>query len=312
MNPHALLPLLLATTSLAAQHLPVPDGHGRILQVFDLAAVQALTNGPAAEAEAGVAATSAPPEDSQYLADFVRHFVEPALGPGDDLKVLGGRWLTLLGSPPQAASIDRLMATAAAKRNVLVTATVRIARMTQQPFEQRLSPLLTAKAGVDGAFESVIPAAKAGELLAAVADAELLESPRLTVYPLQRATVSVRSDIPYVQDFTLTRKRDAFLADPVIGIVWDGVVTDLCAVLLSDGTIGLHCDLQSQQVQKPIPQFVTSLGVGAPVTIELPRTTGVHFEQTARLVAGDLVVLAAQKVDGDYLVAIVEAQVDRR
>ena len=158
----------------------------------------------------------------------------------------------------------------------------------------------------------MLPGATAGDLVGAGAGAELPESPRLTVYPLQRATVSVRSDIPYVQDFTLTRKRDAFLADPVIGIVWDGVVTDLCAVLLSNGTIGLHCDLQSQQVQKPIPQFVTSLGVGAPVTIELPRTTGVHFEQTARLVAGDLVVLAAQKVDGDYLVAIVEAQVDRR
>jgi len=324
MRTTHLLSLLAFTPLLLAQSMPVPDGNGRILQLFDLHRCRAasLPDQDAAtaqfglrrDAEAVADQTPAAPahQNEQYLADFLRPFVEPPLGSGDDLKVLGGRWLTMVGDVTQVANFERLMAGVVANRELLVTTSMRIVHMERQPFEQRLQPMLTAKAGAHATFECVLPAAKAAELVAALEGADVLEAPTLTVSPLQRASMSVRQDISYVQDFTLTRHADAVIADPVIGVVWDGIEIDLCAIVLADGLVALRCDLRSQQVQQPMPKFETDLGMGAPVTIQLPRTTGVRFRQTARVAAGELVVLAAQKVDGDYLLALVEARVDRR
>ena len=115
-----------------------------------------------------------------------------------------------------------------------------------------------------------------------------------------------------MQDYTLTSNGDQLIADPIVGVVWDGIMVEFCAMVLDDGLIGMCCDVQSQQLQRPIQEFQADIGTGTPVTIQLPRTTGVHFRQTTRVAAGDLVVLATQKVDGDYLLAIVEARIDRR
>jgi hypothetical protein len=324
MRATHLLSLLSFTPLLLAQGMPVPDGKGRMLQLFDLhrCRASAWPDQDAAGPQGGLRPDAAavpdqppaarPHQDEQYLADFLRPFVEPPLGPGDDLKVLGGRWLTMLGDPTQVANFERLMAGVVTNRELLVTTSMRIVHMERQPFERRLQPMLTAKAGAEATFECVLPAAKAAELVAAIEGADVLEAPRLTVSPLQRASMSVRQDISYVQDFTLARHADAVVADPVIGVVWDGLEIDLCAIVLADGLVALRCDVQSQQVQQPMPKFETDLGTGAPVTIQLPRTTGVRFRQTARVAAGELIVLAAQKVDGDYLLAIVEARVDRR
>ncbi|MBL8728762.1 MAG: hypothetical protein JNM25_10055 [Planctomycetes bacterium] len=319
MTPRCLLPLLLATSFVAAQNMPVPDGKGRILQVFDLQTTQApwleddAPEQPAADA-AGAAAAGAPSVagDHQYLAEFLRPFVTPALGPGDDLQVLGGRWLTLLGNPAQVASLERLMANAVARRDLLVTTTVRIVGMQASVFEQRVKPMLSARAGAEGVFDAVIPAARAEGLRHVVAGGETIDAPRLTVAPLQRATMSMQTQTGYVQDYTLTRHGDQLIADPIVGVVWDGIMVEFCAMVLDDGLIGMCCDVQSQQLQRPIQEFQADIGTGTPVTIQLPRTTGVHFRQTTRVAAGDLVVLATQKVDGDYLLAIVEARIDRR
>lgn len=319
MTTRCLLSLLFAVTGAVAQSMPVADGRGRMLQVFDLKQLQAAG---ADDDRPGPELRLSPPaptvdvavveQDDQYHAAFLRPFVVPSLGDGDDLKVLGKRWLTLLGSPAQIASLQQLLAHAAANREQLVTVAVRLLRLDRQAFAQRLQPLLARRSGANAAFEAVLPAATAAELSAAIAGADTLEAPRLTVTPLQRGTVSVQNQTAYVRDFTLTPENDALIADPVIDTVWDGVVVDLCAIVLADGVVGLRCDVQSQQLQKPIQQFQVDLGVGTPVTIQLPRTTGVHFQQTARLAVGDLVVLAAQKAGGDYLVAVVEAQIETR
>lgn len=127
--------------------------------------------------------------------------------------------------------------------------------------------------------------------------------------PLQTAMVSITTQTSYVQDFSVRRKGDAVIADPIVATTWDGFESKIHAAFLPDGTIGVACDVHVQELQRPMPSFTTTLaGCTQPVTIQLPRTTGLRLHQVAAVHDGDLVVLAAQKVDGDYLVAFVQAR----
>ena len=66
---------------------------------------------------------------SHHVADMVRRFLEPALGPGDDCKVLGDRWLSVLGSPVQIAGVEHLLALAARERERETTIEVQLELM---------------------------------------------------------------------------------------------------------------------------------------------------------------------------------------
>lgn len=319
MIPPRLPSLLLCaftTLSLPAQDVPLPDGTGRLLHVFDLHRVRPGAPGEPAEPRADTAAAAAAAgETAQRLAEVLRQHVEPPLGVGDDLAVLGGRWLTLLGSARQIHSLERLLAHTEQQRDALVTATVRLARVPDATFQRQVRLELVPRQDEPKTFEAVLSPAAAGRLerlLRSAEGAEIVAAPRLTVHPLQRASLSLLEPISYVRDFTLERHGDRVIADPVVGVVEDGVRAELCAVPLADGTIAVHCDVVSQQVQQPIPSFETDLGVSAPVTIQLPRTTGVRFRQAAVLASGQVVVLASQQVDGDWLLALVEASLEPR
>jgi hypothetical protein len=135
-----------------------------------------------------------------------------------------------------------------------------------------------------------------------------LDAPRLAKNPLQRAPISTLTQTLYVKDFTLSRTGDTLIADPVVDVVNDGNTTDVIATWLPDGLLGLSCDVTFQELQKPIPQFETTLAKGIhPVTIQLPRVTGVRLRQTAVLGKDSMVVLAAQRADGSWLCATVQA-----
>lgn len=294
---------------LAAQDMPVPDGQGRLLRLFDLD--RALPAAEPAELAAGVAQRPASWDAS--IAGLLRAHVEPPLGAGDDLTVLGGRWLALLGRPAQIASLERLLDHAAAHRQALVDTATHVVRMPATTFDRMLRPKLVARTDAAGkvlGFETVVPAANAAALLTEVTQAtgaEVVTAPRLLSSPLQRCSLQIVRQIPFVKDFELERQGDRLVAEPIVETTWDGVQSDLCAVLLADGLIAVHCDVRTQTVVEPIAEFTTDLGTGVPVTIQLPRTSGVHLRQTAHLAPGDLAVLAAQRADGEYLVTLISA-----
>jgi hypothetical protein len=64
-----------------------------------------------------------------------------------------------------------------------------------------------------------------------------------------------------------------------------------------------------QEVEKPIAEYKTTVaGTTLPVTIQLPRLTATRLTQAAVLAEGSLEVLAARKLDGSWLLALVSAQ----
>lgn len=139
---------------------------------------------------------------------------------------------------------------------------------------------------------------------------ELLAAPTIQVAPLQFASMSLATSVPYVKDFTVQRSKDAVIADPVIATTWHGHKSEVCAMVLPGGRIGLSCSVHIQDLHRPIAELQTTVFPGtAPVTIQLPRTIGVRLANVAEVAPGSLVVLASQRHDGNYLVATIKATV---
>lgn len=291
-----LLPVLVATSLLPAQRL-LSEPDGRIVQLFDLRKVRAAPQ-PADSAT-----------DAKTLAEMLAPFVQPPLGTGDALQALGEHFLVLLGSEEQIASIDRVFQTAAARRGDVVNVEVRFVKVDAASFERVAAPHLSpAGPKQEHRYQQLLRKADAAPIVAAILEAagERLDAPPVDVRPLQRASVAFKKQIAYVKDFTVTAKDGAFIADPLLDVVWDGNETIVSAMFLADGTIGLCCDVSFQEVLQPMPHFKTTLrGTTVPVEIQLPEVTIMRLRQTSIVGDGDVVVLAAKRADGQFLVALV-------
>jgi hypothetical protein len=298
MNP-TLRSLCVAmfAAALPAQKLLLPDDSGRIVQLFDL---DFRTGGK--DPHFGIERTVA----------LLTRLITPELNDGDDLRLIGKRWLTLLGTPQQAASIESLLRTAKTRHQEPIEVTTHMFTMSAEKFAAHWKPLLIARErNARTTFEAVVDSKEGTRLhaLATLHADQTLASPRLSVLPLQSGTMAVKTEIPYVQDFEVKQTKDSVIADPIVGTVWEGTETIVCATYLADGTLALSCEAMVQEVLRPIPTFKTQIGVAkAEVTIQLPRVVGVGVQQTAIVANEGMVLLAAQKVDGSYLLTTITAR----
>ncbi|MCB9877156.1 MAG: hypothetical protein H6835_06085 [Planctomycetes bacterium] len=297
--PFALTAALAVT--LPAQRMPVPHSGDRVLQLFDL---QTLRDAQDPDAAADLA--------GEHVAAMLRPFVEPALGPGDDLRPLGDRWLAVLGAPAQIACIERLFQQARNHRDDLVSIDVCFFELAAEPFHTQVEPKLIQVTGdAQERYRVVLPKADAPALLdAAKQHGELLQVPRVVVPWLVPAQVDVVEVFSYIKDYELVYGQQSAIANPIIGTEWSGERSRLCAVLLANGNIGLSCEIRHQRVDKPLAETEVDLVKGAaPVKVQLPRITGVHLESVAELAPGSLIVVAAPRSDGRFLVAALTAEV---
>jgi len=119
-----------------------------------------------------------------------------------------------------------------------------------------------------------------------------LTSPSLTVYNTQRANLTVVNQISFVQDFDVEVAQTSFIADPVIGVVQDGLTLDVRPTVSNDRQyITMELRPTVAQLQKPIQTFQTLLGAAVaglisaqnPVTIQLPEIKLRIAESTVRM-----------------------------
>lgn len=283
---------------LPAQKITVRGDADRQLQVLDL--LQTMT-------PLGGEATPLQATQLGQIAAFARHFATPAFGVGDDVQPMGGRYLAVLGSPQQCGFVEHLLALSRQRAEELLQVEVHLLQVPAADFERHLRPFFAAGPTPDQ-LQRIVTDQEATPLLAtmkAAPDVELLIAPRVCVRSLQHASLSVGDKISYIRDFTVMRNGDQVIANPVIDTVFDGTEMQMLAGFLPDHTVGLECAVQHHVVQRPLLQTQVSLGVGAPVTIQLPRVTSVRLEQRAALALDATLVLAAPRVDGSYLAAMV-------
>lgn len=301
---------LLATASfcapLAAQRMAIPTDPQRELRLFDLHRIYQGADGrPSDMGE----------QTRARIAEFLRPFVQPALRDGDDLEVLGGRWLAVLADAERTASVDRILQAAQQHRDDLLQVEVRLFEVEPDAFDEGLRARLVAVGeAAERSYEAVLPREDVAGFVETCEKigGNQLQAPRIAVRPLMAADIRTETQISYISDFRLEKAGDAMVANPIVETTWDGVRSTTMATILPDGLIGLSCSVHVREVQRPMPQAeVQLLPDVAPATVQLPRASGVRLQNTAQVHPGSLVVLAGLQSTGDYLVALVRADVVR-
>ncbi|HEB53671.1 MAG TPA: hypothetical protein ENI87_10505, partial [bacterium] len=126
---------------------------------------------------------------------------------------------------------------------------------------------------------------------------EQIEAPRLLVYNNTRASMHFMRNISYIRDFEVEIAQAAAVANPVIGTVHDGVALDVRPVVDSDlKFITMELRPTVMALQLPIPTFTTTLGVGQPISIQLPEVTLQRVRTTVTVPDGSTMMLGGMRL----------------
>ncbi len=127
--------------------------------------------------------------------------------------------------------------------------------------------------------------------------ARFLQAPSLTVYNTQRANITLVNQLSFIQDFDVEVAQTAFIADPIVGIIQDGLTLDVRPTISHDRKyITLQLQPTVATLLRPIPTFQTSLGaLSTPVTIQLPEMVIQKSQTTVRVPDGGSLVIGGLK-----------------
>jgi type II secretory pathway component GspD/PulD (secretin) len=126
---------------------------------------------------------------------------------------------------------------------------------------------------------------------------EQIDAPRLLIYNNTRASMHHLRNISYIRDFEVEIAQAAAVANPVIGTVHDGVALDVRPVVDSDlRFITMELRPTVMNLQIPIPTFTTTLGVGQPISIQLPEVTLQRVRTTVTMPDGGTMMLGGMRL----------------
>jgi type II secretory pathway component GspD/PulD (secretin) len=147
---------------------------------------------------------------------------------------------------------------------------------TENILDSALGTLLDSVGGASVQFSILNNDLKLGGILRAVEknlDATLVNAPRLTIYNRQRANLSIVNQVSYVKDYDVEVAQTAFIADPLVDVVQDGLTLDVKPTVSYDRKyVQLELQPTVATLLRPIRTFETNLsGLTVPVIIELPE-----------------------------------------
>jgi type II secretory pathway component GspD/PulD (secretin) len=126
---------------------------------------------------------------------------------------------------------------------------------------------------------------------------EQIEAPRLLIYNNTRSSMHVLRNISYIKDFEVEIAQAAAVANPVSGTVHVGVALDVRPVVDSDlKFITMELRPTVMTLQLPIPNFTTTLGVGQPISIQLPEVTLQRVRTTVTMPDGATMMLGGMRL----------------
>ncbi len=127
--------------------------------------------------------------------------------------------------------------------------------------------------------------------------ARTLTAPIVTVYNTQRANLTMVNQISYIQDFDVEVAQTSFIADPIVGIIQDGLTLDVRPTVSNDRRyITLELQPTVARLRRPIQEFATSLASSfAPVIIQLPELRLQQVRTTVRVPDQGTIVIGGLK-----------------
>jgi len=132
----------------------------------------------------------------------------------------------------------------------------------------------------------------------------IIQAPQLTVYNGERANLTYMNHISYIKDFEPEIAQSAVIAEPVVGIVKDGVILDVRPVVSADRrfvTIELRPTIAilKRDDSGSLPTITTNLGVGESITIELPEMEIKRLRTTVTMPDGATLLLGGMKISNE-------------
>jgi type II secretory pathway component GspD/PulD (secretin) len=125
---------------------------------------------------------------------------------------------------------------------------------------------------------------------------EQIHAPRLTIHDTQRANVSVLKQNSYVQDFDVEIAQAAAIGDPIVQTIRDGTILDVRPIVSADRRfITMELRPTVAELVRPIPTFLTTLGTGPPVTIQVPELAISRVRTTVTMPDGATLLLGGIK-----------------
>ena len=166
-------------------------------------------------------------------------------------------------------------------------------------FGNPLGELLNTVGG--GAFQfSILNDAQVNIVITAIeksVNAVEISSPVVSVYNTQRAFVTVVNQVSFVQGFDVDVANAAFIADPNIGVVQEGIVLDVRPTISFDRKyVTLDVQATVANLVRPIRQISTNLGGQTDqVTFSLPQLDVEDAQTTVVVPDGGSVLLGGFK-----------------
>ena len=127
--------------------------------------------------------------------------------------------------------------------------------------------------------------------------AQELTSTILSAQNTQRAYATMLNQITYVQDFDVEVALASFIADPIIGVISDGIVLDVRPTIAQNRKyITLELRPTVATIVQPIQEFTSSLAaLTTPITIQLPELQISSANTTVVVPDGGTVVIGGLK-----------------
>lgn len=127
--------------------------------------------------------------------------------------------------------------------------------------------------------------------------ANQMAAPRLVIYNNQRANLTIVNQVAYLKDYDVEVAQTAFIADPLVDIIQDGLVLDVRPTVSFDRKyVTLEVRPTVATLQRPIRTFVTPLsGLTTAVIIELPEIEYKSAETTVKVPDNGYVVIGGLK-----------------
>jgi hypothetical protein len=292
-----LLPYLLCGALLAQGPGPARDAEDRIARLHDVGKLLPGND----------TAREAPRDALSSLASAVRFLMQPALRADEELQTLGERWLVLLGRAEQHAWLEQVTLGELAAAMPLGQLQVQVVTFPAAQFAMHVLPALQ---GGDAPREVMVlePGEATEAFVKAVLarkDAEAMELEPVAMTAMRMASATKLYQTAYVRDFAIEANPRSMVADPVIDVIHDGISVQAMATRREDGSLALSLNASLAELHRPIPTFTTSLGVGKPVTIQLPSVTRVKVEAKVELLPGQMVAIVMPKIAGKQSLLLV-------
>ncbi|MBI5435002.1 MAG: hypothetical protein HZA52_19365 [Planctomycetes bacterium] len=153
---------------------------------------------------------------------------------------------------------------------------------------------------------AMLSTSEADSVLSAARDdafAEVVHSPRISVFPRQYATISVLDELAYVKDWkiVIVEPGAQAIADPQVDVVRDGFEIDARGTFLDPTHVGVELSIVHSKVVRPIATKKVRLGLpgAAEVEVGLPDVTRVSLETRLRLELGHCALFRAPLTEPD-------------